>query len=963
MLTVEELTALDADDGLAIDYAAVEGALAKVRVGQDPELDPEQIDRLFGFVELVMASVANVRDAAAPMTVYKAANAALALAECVHEQEHRLRLRSAVLFEIADRPMMGAAIVRDLDAPLILNEYFKRTGPFASLGIELGDEAEHNGVPLARPLLGALGQQAWGLAEYELGVSPSLDLASAAVVQRIALDYGLDLNASDVSAFEVAARSRARLATRSFVSGALLHDLAGGDFPPELWSGQAAAVEGGLLDEAFDAWSFSAPTGTGKTFLSRLLLLATLRAHPDKKALYIVPSRALVRQVTSDLSGTLGDLGIEVLSVTPQLVALEDQEDESLREADVLVLTPEKADLLIRIKAAVMDDIKLVIVDEAHHIENGTRGVLLELYLWRLKALTGGQARFIFMSAVAPNVDVLSDWMGTSPGGVTVTGRATGMRVGVYDFRKTGKPVEGWISYTDGTELRVIEKGADRSQKRGIPQVAAVLGVAGPVLVVAKGKRTAESLARAFVDALPEDAECRLDERAMHSAVMQRLDSRLEREMYSDVPLRELLRAGVAYHHAGLPPRVREAVEDAISKRYIRYVFATTTLAEGVNFPFSSVIVQSLSMREPPSNQAVSWRVVTPRSFWNIAGRAGRAGHDYEGQEVLYGPSLGLDRVNALIDPYLESNPAAIEPVGNALAKGIAGLQQLVAAGSLDLSALDDVELNESVPPATQGFVNLLRVGVAHARATDLEPSATNFFDGTLAARELQDETSRSFAHTVVEQQADVVDRYLKSPGAASTRLLAELGLSMDTLQRLKDYVEGLPSERFDAVLASLPGGHMRVRSLSGFFSAIMARMAEPGGARLGGGLYADLVVEWCSGIPFAAFNGRLEGGRLEDLINLLYTRIQYLLPWALYAVDRFFEDEAASRDREYEGQVRQIAYLADAGVPDFGALRLSHLGLERADATRLSRAHAQDREARETTDVSRGLLRRTRSD
>ena len=957
MLSAASLGDLGHEPQLRRDYTAVLQALAELRIGTRPALGADVVERLLGFIELTLASAAASENGLndAQRTVLMAANSALVLAAADGDNDARIRLRAALLYELADRPMMAAAIAGDTGGPLIVDEFFRRIGPFASLDSELGSESAHNGTVAVLPLLTALGQQAWELAGFQLGQSESSSWDASDSLRQVALNYGLDLNASDVEAFLRATRRRAELATRQHVPEHLLEDLAAGGFPPELWSGQAVALSGGLLDDDFDAWSFSSPTGTGKTFLARLLILATLRAHPEKKVLYIVPSRALVRQVTDDLSDSLDGLGIQVVSITPQLVALEAAEDESLQQADVLVLTPEKADLLLRIEAAAMEDVALVVIDEAHHIENGTRGVLLELYLWRLKQLAGTHARFVFMSAVAPNVDILSSWIGARPGGVTVASRATGMRVGIFEHRSESRRVEGWVRYVDGTEIRVIEKKADRTHVRGIPQLAAVLGTSGPVLVVAKGKKTAENLAEAFVQALPESAECRLSAESLQSPEIQRLDARLEREMYPNVPLRTFLKAGVAYHHAGLPPRVREAVESAISARHLRYVFATTTLAEGVNFPFSSVIVQSLATREPPTGQAASWRVVTPRSFWNIAGRAGRAGFDYEGQVILYGPSLALDKVQkagGTIDAYLESDPSQIEPVRSALAKGIGELRRYLDASALDLEDLEDVELSDAVPSSTKGFVNLVRVGIAHARASGLEPSASNFFDGTLASRELSTEAeTREFARTLVEQQAQVVDRYLTSPGAPSERLLAELGLSMDTLSRLKQYVTELQDWQFDQVLEGLPGGHLRARSLRYFFASIMARMAEPEGARLGG-FYADLVVEWCSGIPFAGFSGSMASGRLEDLINLMYTRIQYLLPWALYAVDRFFEQDCVERGLTYNGQVRQIAYLADAGVPDFGALRLTHAGFERADATRLSRAHASDREALATTDV-----------
>lgn len=956
-MRTELFSELEEDPQLAADYQKVCALLASRRLGLTAELSDIEADRLHGFVELMLSYAQEVREYSVSRLALMAGNAALVLADRAESNEAlaRLRLRAGLLYELAGKPMMASAVVGGLEGPRVLAEYFQRTSLFGSLDDAPEAEASHNGTSESHPLLSALGQDAWNLARFQHGQDDVIGQQAPEALKLIALHYGLDLNASDVGAFTNATLIRAGNATRSHVPDDLLVDLVHGGFPPELWSGQTQALQSGLLDESFDAWSFSSPTGTGKTFLARLLILASLRAGKGRKVLYIVPSRALVRQVTVDLSKALSELGINVISVTPQLVALEEQEDEAIRDADVLVLTPEKADLLLRIDPTTLDDVALVVIDEAHHIESGTRGVLLELYLWRLKQMAGTHARFVFMSAVAPNVNDLAAWLGNNPGGLTVTSRATAMRVGVFEHRTSSKRVEGWIKYTDGTELRVIDDGADRTQKRGIPQLVQVLGTSGPVLVVARGRGTAESLAGQFVSQLPSDADCRLPAADLKDPAIERLDSRLEREMYPTVPLRTMLKAGVAYHHAGLPPRVREAVEAAITARKVKYVFATTTLAEGVNFPFSSVVVQSLAVQGAPAAGRRSYRLVTPRSFWNIAGRAGRAGYDYEGQVILYGPSLDLDKVTdipASVEPYLESNPAKIPRVSSALASGIKALRERVQDHEIELDELGQVELPPEVPAPTQGFVNLLRVGIAHARASGLEASATSLFAGTLAARELTDPGTIKFASDLMEQQAAVVDRYLGEEGAPSQQLLAELGLSMDTMSRLQQYVRELPDWQLDQILEGIPGGHLRPRSLSYFFSAVMARMAEPEGGRLGGGFMANLVVEWCRGIPFAGFGTRTRSGSLEELINLMYTRIQYMLPWALYAVDQFMSEECAHRGKVYEGQVHLMAYLVDAGVPDFGALRLTHAGLERADATRLSRAHQSDPEARATTNV-----------
>lgn len=77
---------------------------------------------------------------------------------------------------------------------------------------------------------------------------------------------------------------------------------------------------------------------------------------------------------------------------------------------------------------------------------------------------------------------------------------------------------------------------------------------------------------------------------------------------------------------------------------------------------------------------------------------------------------------------------------------------------------------------------------------------------------------------------------------------------------------------------------------------------------------------------------------RIQDLQSAL----QFLLPWGLYATDRLLEAEAKRRSLPYDNQLRLLAYLADAGVPTFDALRLVSLQFERADATRLATRYQQ---------------------
>jgi replicative superfamily II helicase len=342
------------------------------------------------------------------------------------------------------------------------------------------------------------------------------------------------------------------------------------------------------------------------------------------------------------------------------------------------------------------------------------------MYLWRIKRKLQGNGRFVFLSAVAPNIKDVVGWLGSNPGSTVIEQRATRMRIGVYRIQGTGKKAVGKIEYSDGTAVNLIPEGVERLKGRGLIQLAASLGRAGPLLIVAKGKKECERLAKEMHDWLvAKHINDGLSDDLLHSDTVQRLDARLEREMYPEVTLRTLVASRIAYHHAGLPPSVRIGLEDAIRNELVDYVFATTTLAEGVNFPFSTVIVQSLALREAPEKgRPTRYHPVTPRIFWNIAGRAGRPGHDKEGQVLLFEPTLGLDKIAYVLGDYMNPQLSSINPVRSALADSICEIQEAIESKDLSSSDIESIRLPSRASKRVQGAINLLRVSLLHARAS-----------------------------------------------------------------------------------------------------------------------------------------------------------------------------------------------------------------------------------------------------
>jgi replicative superfamily II helicase len=445
-------------------------------------------------------------------------------------------------------------------------------------------------------------------------------------LQQVAADYDLSITGDDINALARLLHLRNESATlhiiprTSSLEATELRAMAG---PVELWPAQIEALNGGLLDSRIKSFGFAAPTGTGKTALARVVIADEIMKDPSRKAIYISPSRALVRQVAMDVRASLEKLEIRIFEAGAHVLE-HDRLPIVSESAHVLVFTPERADLLLRVNLEFLKEVGLIVVDEAHHIEQGSRAVLLEFYLWRLRKLVPTDTRIVQLSAVAPNISELTEWVaqGAPSQAVVADLRTSRLRVGVLERTARGAAV---LRFGDTKPYQVLPEGTlPRAQGDGLAILANNLSRHGIVLVLCSSPSSAERVAKLV-------AAQRSIEQPISDDVSERLDAWIERELYPESELRGYYRRRVIFHHAQMPPRVRAGLEEAIRERKVDVICATTTLAEGVNFPFSTVIVETL---------VTNTFQISPRALWNIAGRAGRFGVDSEGHCILFRPEL-----------------------------------------------------------------------------------------------------------------------------------------------------------------------------------------------------------------------------------------------------------------------------------------------------------------------------------
>jgi helicase len=169
---------------------------------------------------------------------------------------------------------------------------------------------------------------------------------------------------------------------------------------PNLTPIQAKSIEAGLLEKKSQL--ICAPTASGKTLIATMAISDTIGKG---KAIYVVPLKALANEKYNEFKEVLKNTEFTVIQSTGDI----DSASEYLAKYDVLVVTAEKLDSLLRHKVSWLHEVKTVIVDEIHLLNDPSRGPTVEIILTMLKMLINPQ--LIGLSATIGNPQALADWL------------------------------------------------------------------------------------------------------------------------------------------------------------------------------------------------------------------------------------------------------------------------------------------------------------------------------------------------------------------------------------------------------------------------------------------------------------------------------------------------------------------------------------------------------------------------
>lgn len=701
-----------------------------------------------------------------------------------------------------------------------------------------------------------------------------------------------------------------------------------------LWPPQRALIAHPSLspfDSATTRLLVSVPTSAGKTLLAQLIICAHTVCD-DRDVCYVTPLRSLGREMRQGLRPRLRYLDRRLGPDLPDGFGAEelfyDDEVGTVQLPQVEVMTPERLmNALRQNPEEVLSRFSLFIIDEVHLIaQSGGRGLLLE---GLLSLLDASGARLILLSGVMGNAASLAAWTSTGQTEVLFTDewraprrlhvlmgteKIVESRIDIPATRRGGKDK---IRYDLQAHLAVRTSNATvthltTSKDRPIGQLvlgpdnkritgsgntstaysttaktATLLLRSGSLLMVVSQRATARDAAKVMANELDEDPRS------------QGLADSFAARLGEDHPLVGTVRKGVAYHHAGLPVEVQEAVEDAIRNETIKAVVATSTLTDGVNLPVRTVVIATTEY----DGQDPAFRM-TAAQLLNAVGRAGRAGKESEGWIVL---ALQKALTGSDFD-RLTPGPTELE-IRSTVAKPSA-LEALAEAETL-VAHTQDAILKLAPDKEPGGFVNYVW-SILHV--LDHVPDLAS----TRTWREI---VQRLFAFTQLPEGlrqrwlalAEIVaNQYEKTP-SASRRRWAQAGTSLASAAKIEAIAKQLADhvEQFGG-----PDGQTLAETLDLLTSqAVYAQLLKLPEAKKywsfresprGAGIEVDtdtVIRDWIAGraltdlantylrtaVKDAAF-------RLEQMVDVISEGVQHYLAWTVGLVVAQTNDILLSR-------------------------------------------------------------------
>lgn len=697
----------------------------------------------------------------------------------------------------------------------------------------------------------------------------------------------------------------------------------------ELLPSQRQAMQQNLFDVYANASIVQMPTSAGKTMLAEFNIVLTKSLRRDAKVVYVVPSRALVNQVYFDLRRDLSAIGLNV-ERTSSASEIDPTEADFLiaDDVDIIVSTPEKLDLLIRRSHPSVEDVSLFIIDEAHTIENGERGAKLELLISMLRR-ERPNAKYMLLSPFLPgDKEALTEWLG---GGNVIN----------VDWKPSEKIIIGLSVSKTKAKFNLLQSAysfnlyQEEEAEIKNPYDLKSTSVKGRILefscrhfaakgktelILCKGRGSANKVAEkiyGWFDNNIDNDEIRL------------VQKYIDEELGCTTSFSRFLGRGVAVHHAGLSDETKLLTEHLIRQGLINYVCATTTIAEGVNFPVSTVYFDTYHRG--------GQNLLSANDFWNISGRAGRTLVDDFGKIILpFNTTQNIETGKSILRNEAEELTSVLaklfvdrEYILETLAKE-RGIEVLMS------------EYKESFGPIFQYFVHLLNIS-DNEYAIEID----DLFKDSLVYFMLDNERQRNkFIDLCRQIYLTIQSRYANNIGAL--KYADKTGFSVPSVLQIMHQKASNPAiSDLDTWTVNVMFNRRNPDNLTEKIKAI-SELRETGlgtddkSAPFNPELVAKMIIRWVKGDKINAissihphFADNDADIRLTDFVTYM-NQLRFKASWGLSAL------EGIVKGNENEMKDSYIPSYVYYGVDNNPSLAMRMLGIPRSLSLSLSQIITQ---------------------
>lgn len=678
----------------------------------------------------------------------------------------------------------------------------------------------------------------------------------------------------------------------------------------------------------------SIPTSSGKTRIAEIAIVNCINEDIENKVLFIAPFRSLAYEVENSLDEIFSNIGI----VTSHLYggSLFSKLDEKVvEESNVIIATPEKAKAMLRGNSEILNQIKLVVVDEGHLLGGNKRLIVNEMFIEELRFhVKKNNGRFLLLSAVLPNAKDLSNWLTESDENVfTSTWRPSDERLGILEWNGNNVNLNWRSTDTERNSFnnnfivreelpwqkrQRVAKFFPDSKNQAIANTAYRMSQFGPVLIFVGRKNSVFTIAREYEKCIKEPFIYKSDHdwKAFELACTEAYGA--------DCEWLHFARLGVLCHNADLLADVRLPLERLMYKERPLVIIATSTLGQGVNLGVSSVIFSTLSQ----GNQGK----LTHRDFWNIAGRAGRAFVDHEGKILVALETAGKNNLvltgerDAIVEYFDKSK----------IDKAISGCLILIRAFKLTaqengvnfdrlIELIADNNFAE-IDSDTKGIEALLDYIDDSLLALHSENN-----DETDSLEWSDDHFRTSLAYLQAEHEKDIdseeiisffkarIKGIVKKVGTDSEKWksIATSGIPLNSDLQIEDKMDELTDivERYLIIGDSIDDKVTLLKNIEDAISDVNVIREE---SHISNDM--DLIrQQWLRAEPLS------EISKLNNAIAIVTKYYSFTLPWILNGIAK----KMRLRELEDEAEVlEELAILAELGMPDLKSVKVYQAGI-----------------------------------